>query len=204
MTRRIIRSNPHQRHGRWVTALLLAVFLLSAGILLGLAAFEVPPATAAPRAALAAFVFVAFVLASAFATARANLHDLLAGNTRFAAIVYAWGSVAMLGVYEGTGLHWEHGWQYGAAMGVAALGLLAFAGQLRGPDAKLKRLAFWLTLAHGVAALAGISFLLWSGKVWALRSDWAANVVFLAGGLGVIGICMATAWGQAIASHGRG
>ena len=65
--------------------------------------------------------------------------------------------------------------------------LLARDGSpLRTP--KSLRLAAWLAGLHGGAAIVGLGFLLGSGKMLSRKTDWAANHVFLAGGLAIIGL----------------
>jgi hypothetical protein len=49
---------------------------------------------------------------------------------------------------------------------------------------------FALTLAHGFAALAGLAFLIGSGKLSTLKDDWAANHVFLFGATGILVLCI--------------
>lgn len=186
---------------RWLVAPLVVLLLLSAAwIVVTIAVWAQVTVPDTPRPilflAIVAGASVSLVLAAAIATAASRAPNLLARNTRLAALLYAWGGLVMLGVYEGTDLHWEHGWQYGAAMGLIAIGLLAFSPRLRDPSPRLVDLALWLTAAHGLAALAAIVFLFWSGKVWTAKGDWAANVVFIAGALGVISVCLATLAGR--------
>ena len=45
-----------------------------------------------------------------------------------------------------------------------------------------------LTTVQGVAALVGLVFLLGSGKMGTPRDDWAANYIFLFGGLAIVGL----------------
>lgn len=112
-------------------------------------------------------------------------------NARLFALTYAWGGLALLLVYKLSGLKWQHGWQYGSGMGVIAGGLLLLvhklgdaATPLRTP-AGLQHLAN-LVLAQAIAAGAGLVFLVGSGKLWAGKKDWAANHVFLVGGLTIV------------------
>ena len=45
-----------------------------------------------------------------------------------------------------------------------------------------------VTALQGIAALVGVAILLLSGKVEAQGRDWAANVVFIAGGLALFAL----------------
>ncbi len=107
------------------------------------------------------------------------------------ATTYAWASTTMLGCYYLTALSWQHAWQYGAAMLLIAAGLLAYARERRAAAASrfntpaMIGLAHQLTLLHGIAATAAVIILSLSGKLEAGKSDWAANIVFVAGGLAV-------------------
>ena len=107
------------------------------------------------------------------------------------ASVYAWGGLAMLLVYELTQLHWRHGWQYGSIMLLIAGGLLAYVRALQNPASRLaspsavERIV-QLAAAHGIAAAAALGWLVLSGKLITYKGDWAANAIFLAGGLAIV------------------
>ncbi len=127
--------------------------------------------------------------------------DVLRRSTLLVALVYAWGSAAMLGVYTLSGLAWQHGWQYGAAMAIIAAGIWAWAGHLaNAPDepaeARRQRWAFRLAILHASAASGALVFLFLSGKLWAGKSDWAANQIFLAGGLAIVVVSIISACGE--------
>ena len=122
-------------------------------------------------------------------------------NARLLALGYFWGALALLSVYRLTALRWQHGLQYGA--GMALLGWLALlyvhfvvrpGSRLRSPRALA--LATWLSLAHGGAALGGVLFLLVSGKINSIKDDWAANQIFLAGGVALVGLSLISAYTQ--------
>lgn len=119
-------------------------------------------------------------------------------NARLFALTYAWGGLALLMVYKLSGLKWQHGWQYGSGMAVIAGGLLVLVHKLgdegtplRTP-AGIQRLAN-LALAQAIAAAFGLVFLIGAGKLWAGKKDWAANHVFLVGGV-TIAIVSLIAW----------
>ena len=113
-------------------------------------------------------------------------------NTRLAALVYAWGGAAMLGVYSLSGLSWRHGWQYGLAMATVAALLMLYVRRLGNqPRPEMPPLA--LTLLHGLAAAAGLGFLVGTGKLATTKGDWAANDVFLCGGIVILALCIMSA-----------
>jgi hypothetical protein len=119
--------------------------------------------------------------------------QLAAYNGQLMALVYAWGGLLLLVVYPFTGIKWYHAYQYGIAMGLFAIGLFAYSraiaseGSSLGSPAILSRVML-LTMLQGIAAIAGLVFLIGSGKVWSTRVDWLANVVFLFGGLAIVGL----------------
>jgi hypothetical protein len=111
-------------------------------------------------------------------------------NARLMAITYAWGAAAMLTAYTLTGLRWYHAWQYGLAMTLLAAILFLYAVAIGREGSRLRQRplllgALQLTVVQGAGALAGALFLIVSGKVATPRPDWAANHIFLAGGLAI-------------------
>jgi hypothetical protein len=111
-------------------------------------------------------------------------------NARLMAMTYAWGAAAMLAAYTLTGLRWYHAWQYGLAMTLLAALHFLYAVDIGREGSRLRRAPFLLgalrlTLIQGAGALAGALFLIVSGKVATPRPDWAANHVFVAGGLAI-------------------
>lgn len=123
-------------------------------------------------------------------------------NAMLAATAFGWGALAMQGVYVTalTGLKWQHGWQYAAAMAVLGTGWWAFARTLRPalPGAERKgwaahfRWACPLALGQGLIAAGGLGALVISGKLWSIRADWAANRVFAALAVAILAISIAT------------
>jgi len=104
------------------------------------------------------------------------------------ASAWGWAGLAMLACYYLTDLSWQHAWQYGAAMLLIAAGITAYARARRQPGSRLAApdaatAMRGVTALQGIAALVGVVILLLSGKVEAQGRDWAANVVFIAGGL---------------------
>ncbi len=112
-------------------------------------------------------------------------------NARLIALTYAWGGLALLMVYKLSGLKWQHGWQYGSGMAVIAGGLLVLVHKLGDAatplrtTAGIQRLAN-LALAQSIAAAVGLVFLIGAGKLWSGKKDWAANHVFLIGGVTLV------------------
>ncbi len=158
--------------------------------------------------AVASFGFVAVVVVTAQVVNAAAFHrpdrevraqfHMLRRNTRLTALVYAWGAAAMMAVYVLGDLKWRHGWQYGAAMALVSGALLWLVDRLGRPGNTLDTPRMLssvvpLTLAHAIAAAAGLVFLVGSGKLSTVKGDWAANHVFLAGGLGIAALALIAA-----------
>ncbi|MEQ1698209.1 MAG: hypothetical protein ABL901_20455 [Hyphomicrobiaceae bacterium] len=120
----------------------------------------------------------------------ADAHPITASrNAELLALGYAWGGLTLLAVYLLTPLRWQHGWQYGSGMLLIAVLIYALS---RGFAARwsrmLSRTLSWLTLLHGWAATAGLAWLIGSGKIWSVKGDWAADIVFAVGALVITGI----------------
>jgi hypothetical protein len=118
-------------------------------------------------------------------------------NARLMAITYAWGAIAMLAAYTLTGLRWYHAWQYGLAMALIALLLFLYAVAVGREDSRLRQPSFLLgalqlATVQGAAAVGGVLFLIGSGKLVRLKADWAANHIFLAGGLAIASLSALT------------
>ncbi len=113
-----------------------------------------------------------------------------ARNARLMGVCYVWGAVALMAVYSLTQLRWQHGWQY--ALGMALFGVtgFAFAAKLKREDLNqydlVFRLARFLTILQGIGATLGLIFLIGTGKMSSLQDDWAANHVFLFGGIAIV------------------
>ena len=110
-------------------------------------------------------------------------------NARLLALGYAWGGASLLAVYILSSLRWQHGWQYGC--GMLAIAALIYAGS-RGLSARwspsLERGLTIVVLVHGWAATGGLAWLILTGKIWSSKGDWAANIVFIAGALSLVGL----------------
>jgi hypothetical protein len=127
---------------------------------------------------------------------------VLLQTTRLSAIFYAWGAGSMQGLYLTplTGLKWQHGWQYAAAMALLALASLAFERTLPrpGPGGDVigwRRRIRWagpMAAAQALVAGIGAAALLVSGKLWSERADWAANRVFAALAVAILAVSAAS------------
>lgn len=154
---------------------------------------------------LAAFLFVLQVV---FALARINVPlwrskvpaqnvDWAWDNSFLTALTYGWGAAVMLTAYPLGGLVWRHWWQYGLGMALLAAGTLFVARALIGggtAQAERRGLALLMrsTIALIAAVVAALIYLVASGKLATPKDDWAANVVFLAGGVTVLLISLAS------------
>lgn len=115
---------------------------------------------------------------------------------RLMATLWAWSGFAMLGCYYLTPLSWQHAWQYGAAMLLIGGLVWVYAAKRERSDSRfasddLAATARWMTRLQGIAVLAGLIFLMLGDKLHADKADWAANVVFIAGGLALYALSRA-------------
>jgi hypothetical protein len=113
-------------------------------------------------------------------------------NIWLAALVYAWGASALFGVYSLSDLIWRHAFQYGsgAALFAASLGLY---GLRLGRERNMPVPPLLLTIIHGVAVALGLLYLIGAGKLATVKGDWAANEVFLWGGIAIFALCVMSA-----------
>ena len=110
-------------------------------------------------------------------------------NAQLLALGYGWGGFSLLAVYLFTSLRWQHGWQYGSGMLlIAALIHFSSRGFAHRWTSTFSRALTIATLVHGWAATAGLAWLVGTGKIWSLKGDWAANIVFASGALVIVGI----------------
>ncbi|MBA4131212.1 MAG: hypothetical protein C0519_07285 [Hyphomicrobium sp.] len=154
-------------------------------------------------AAVCAFVFCFFMFIVAWRVNRPAwlaekdqppglLFHTMRRNTRLAALTYAWGAAAFFAVYGLTDVTWQHGWQYGTAAALIAAGLLFYVRSMGdGDNGTPPPIA--LTLLHGLAVLGGLVFLILAGKLLTQKGDWAANYIFLFGGIAIASICYVAA-----------
>ena len=181
--------------------LLVAVLLISvAAMFMGASANDraltLWAATIFPVAAiLTALVINVAALSSAEAGMPDQILGLFRRNTRLVALLYAWGAAALLSIYSFSGLTWRHGWQYGLAMTLIAAALIAYVQRL-GKAPAMEPAPVWMTLLHGTAAAGAVALLLASGKLETVKRDWAANDVFLMGGMAIFAISLISAFTQ--------
>lgn len=154
------------------------------------------------EAAAAAAVFAVLLISSAIRTNspfwRRNAansgvtpRDALWQTTRLIMLAYLWCALAFYAVYLGTTLHWQHGWEYGSAMLLIALGHAIYLWRLSNPDNSVSapsavERAVRLSSYQAIAIAVGLIWLIQSGKLSSLKGDWAANQLFLAGGFAVM------------------
>ena len=148
---------------------------------------------------LSAMAFAVFILivawrinrpawTAASVAAPGLLFHTMRGNTRLAALIYAWGAAAFFAVYGLTDVQWQHGLQYATGASLIAASLLYYVHRL-GDDPNGTPPSPALTVLHGLAVTAGLVFLFAAGKLETTKGDWPANYIFLFGGLAVAGLC---------------
>lgn len=120
------------------------------------------------------------------------VREALRCNIWLAALVYAWGASALFAMYTLSDLVWRHAFQYGTGSAVFAASL-AIYGFLLGNTRTLPVPPLFLTLLHGVAVGGGLVYLIGGGKLSTIRGDWAANEVFLWGGIAIVALCVMSA-----------
>ena len=122
-------------------------------------------------------------------------------NIRLFILAYIWGGLAMFAVYRLSGLRWQHGFQYAAGMGVIVILLSIYDWRMLQPESRLRQpkalvMATRLAALQAMSALAGLVFLLLSGKLASAKGDWAANQIFLGGGIAVLVLSAIAAFTQ--------
>lgn len=125
----------------------------------------------------------------------ASVREALRCNVWLAALVYAWGASALFAIYSLSDLVWRHAFQYGsgAAVFAACIGLY---GVWLGRTNNLHVPPLFLTALHGLAAAGGLVYLIGADKLATAKGDWAANEVFLWGGLAIVALCVMSAMTQ--------
>jgi len=124
-----------------------------------------------------------------------GLKATLVCNVWIAGLIYAWGAFALFAVYSLSDLVWRHSWQYGLGAALFAVGVSLYAYRLD-REASQVLPPLYLTVLHGVAAASGLFYLVVTGKLETHRGDWAANDVFLAGGIAIVALCLFAAFTQ--------
>lgn len=175
---------------------LVSTAVLSAGALVYGAAtlsYSLAILAGALFAAVASYIGWRFAALATIEPTPATVSALFA---QLLGVAWAWGGAAMLASYYLTGLSWQHAWQYGLGMLLTGCLLLIYAGKRQDEASVFSSdtmiiAARRLTGLQGIAALAGVIVLALSGKLEAGKQDWAANVVFVAGGLAIFALSMA-------------
>jgi len=112
-------------------------------------------------------------------------------TTSLIMLAYLWCALAFYAVYLGTTLRWQHGWEYGSAMLLVAVGHAIYLWRLADPNASVSTpraigRAVGLAALQAIAIACGLIWLIQSGKLSSVKDDWAANQLFLAGGFTVM------------------
>ena len=116
-------------------------------------------------------------------------------NVWLAALMYAWGASALFGMYSLSDLVWRHAFQYAGGASIFAAGIAYYGYSLgRAGGAGIPPIV--LTALHGLAATGGLLYLVTAEKLSTLKSDWAANEVFLWGGIAIVALCTMSALTQ--------
>jgi hypothetical protein len=178
---------------RSVVALSSAVVVMTVAVMTWAARVHAVSASIAAAALFAAFVIVVALRSNAAQGhgADAAAPEAARTNARVMSLIYGWGGLAMLAIYTLSGLPWHHGWQYGTGMLVIALGLGLYARQIALPASTLARPHMLsqtaiMALLQGIAAGVALIVLFASGKAFSVETDWAANHVFVAGGVALV------------------
>jgi hypothetical protein len=172
------------------TVLLAAVLSIVVGVLAAARGASVPLGLAVGLFAAQVLLTLWRINAPAWRAGRPQTPaaDWALSNTVLTAIAYAWGAAALFCIYGLSDLHWRHWWQYGAGMallaGVALLCARYLASErgLRGRASTLN-IIMAMTVAQAMSVAAALIYLVASGALDTQKGDWAANHVFVAGGL---------------------
>lgn len=176
----------------------LLATLLAALVAMYLATSGLQKAQAATSAAAFAILLVIAGLRSnsplwrrGTAKSTATPRQALWLTTLLIMLAYLWCALAFYAVYLGTSLRWQHGWEYGSAMLLVAVGHAIYLWHLYDPNASVSTpkaigRAVALAALQAVAIACGLLWLIQSGKLSSLKGDWAANQLFLAGGFTVM------------------
>jgi hypothetical protein len=192
---------PTQSSLSWVLCVLfIALAALTAGAVLNMV----------PLAVAGALLFCVTIVASAVSAGRTSRYvdashsahlkanaalDVARHHTLLAALSYAWAACGFAAVYTLSDLVWYHAYQYGIGAFVGACGLYYMYLQMGARETATPP-PLSLTALHAAAATGGMSYLISSGKLLTLRSDWPGNVIFASGGVAIIVLCMSAMLAQ--------
>ena len=177
----------------------LLVTLASALLAMYLAARSLQKVESAVAAAVFAIVLATTALRTnaplwgraSPAAAGITQRDALSANALMIMLAFLWCGLAFYAIYLGTGIRWQHGWEYGSACMLFGgaygyyLTRLSKPGDDLGQSVALDRMA---RIAGYQAMLIGIGlvWLIGSGKLATVKGDWAANQIFLSGGFAIM------------------
>jgi hypothetical protein len=159
-------------------------------------------------AVMAALAFAASIVVSGFSSrtkatgssdaGAADAHReaslfVLRKTTCLSFLTCAWSAAALFLAYPIAGLSWLHGWEYGMAYALIAVGFGIYAKRLSddhnpatAPDAIAR--AGQLATLQAVAIIVTLVWMIASRKLATLRGDWLANDVFLASGCAIFAL----------------
>lgn len=158
-------------------------------------------------AGLSALIFIAMAIKEnvGLTAAGASRHEIGAADARNMGLVWVWGA-AILGIsYAMLLTPWREWLHFFAAFAVVGCLCLVFAGALErdaqseNADQTLLKLGRLLTIGQCVgmiATIVGIAIDPDKSIVSKARPDWAANIVFIFGGLALFAISAFALWQQ--------
>lgn len=191
----------------------LLMILALALLAMVVAAGAVHKGESALAAGIFAFTLVATAVRSQSPTwgRRAPASDVaprsaLIQTTWLIMLAYLWCALAFFAIYLGTGIRWQHGWEYGSAMFLIAAGHAYYLSRLSDPDDPFSKpaavdYAVKLSMYQAILIGIGLVWLIGSGKLSSLRGDWAANQLFLSGGFAIMCLCAIALKSHAVLSE---
>ena len=186
---------------RWLAILVLAVVATLAATKIGDIRLHLA------TAAIVALVFATLGIRdnARLRAAGASEHAVGASSARSMALVWLWGA-AILGLsYTLLLTPWREWLHFFAGFAVVGVLCLLFAGTLErdaktdSDDQTMLKLGRILTIGQALGMLAtliGIAIDPDKSIVSKARPDWAANIVFVFGGLALLAICVYALWRQ--------
>lgn len=168
---------------RVLVALLISLGALTAGAVLH----------AVPLSIAGAALFAAAIIASAVSSETppkpGAALDLARHHTLLAALSYAWAAAGFAAVYSLSDLVWYHAYQYGIGAFLFAFGLFLLYRRMGATDNATPP-SIVLTALHAAAAAGGLAYLFGTGKLMSQRTDWPGNIIFAAGGITIVALCI--------------
>ncbi len=115
--------------------------------------------------------------------------DIARHHTLLAALSYAWAACGFAAVYLLSDLVWYHAYQYGSGAFLGACGLYFLYRRMSWAETATPP-PIALTALHALAAGGGLAYLIGTGKIVSLRTDWPGNVIFVSGGITIVLLCL--------------